>query len=93
MAEGRSAVWTVTTLMICPAVCALTTLAALLDAACPAATANSAGSGRHLASRKPDWLLPATACYLPAPFEQPDSVVQRALGQPGVGGPEFFEGA
>jgi hypothetical protein len=37
----------VTTLMICSAVRALTTLAFLIDAACPAATANSAGSGRY----------------------------------------------
>ena len=44
-AENWSAISTVTTLMICPAVCALTTLAALLDAACSAATANSAVSG------------------------------------------------
>jgi hypothetical protein len=35
----------VTTLMICPAVCALTTLAALLDAACSAATGMKAGFG------------------------------------------------
>jgi len=33
----------VTTLMICSAVWALTMLAFLIDAACPAATANSAG--------------------------------------------------
>jgi hypothetical protein len=45
-AEDRSAVWTLTTLMICPAVCAVTTLADLFDATCPAATANAAGSGR-----------------------------------------------
>ncbi len=45
-AEDRSAVLTVTTLMICSTVCALATLAALLDAACSAATANSAGPGR-----------------------------------------------
>jgi hypothetical protein len=45
-AADRSAAWTVTTLMICSAVCTLMTLAALLDAACSAATANSAGSGR-----------------------------------------------
>jgi hypothetical protein len=32
-------------LTICPAVCALTMLAALADAACRAATANSAGPG------------------------------------------------
>jgi hypothetical protein len=32
-AAGWAAAWTVTTLMICPAVCALTMLAALADAA------------------------------------------------------------
>ena len=35
-AAGRSAVWTVTTLMIFSAMCALMTLALLLDAACSA---------------------------------------------------------
>ena len=44
-AAGWSAARTVTTLMIWLAVCALTMLAALADAACPAATANSAGFG------------------------------------------------
>jgi hypothetical protein len=37
-ATDQSAVWTVTTLMICSAVCAFTTVAALLDAARSAAT-------------------------------------------------------
>ena len=44
-AAGRSAARTVTMLMIWLAVCALTMLTALADAACPAATANSAGFG------------------------------------------------
>jgi len=44
-AAGWFAARTVTMLMIWLAVCALTMLAALADAACPAATANSAGSG------------------------------------------------
>jgi hypothetical protein len=44
-AEDRSGAWTVTTLMIFSRVCALMTLAFLLDAARSAATANSAGSG------------------------------------------------
>src|SRR5437660_11828998 len=44
-AAGWSAARTVTVLMIWLAVCALTMLAALADAACPAATANSAGLG------------------------------------------------
>ena len=43
-AAGWSAARTVTMLMIWLAVCALTMLAALADAACPAATANPAGS-------------------------------------------------
>jgi hypothetical protein len=42
-AAGWSAAKTVTMLMIWLAVCALTMLAALADAACSAATANSAG--------------------------------------------------
>ena len=48
-AADRSAVSTVTTLTICPAVCAPTTLEALLDAACPAATASRPDreGGRH----------------------------------------------
>ena len=46
----------------------------------------------HEASGRPDQPLPGSACYLPAPFEEPDGVVKRALGQPGVGGLEFFEG-
>jgi len=45
-AAGRSAVLTVTTLIICSAVCALITLAFLADAARPDARANLAGSGR-----------------------------------------------
>src|SRR5712672_132859 len=44
-AAGWFAARTVTMLMIWLAVYALTMLAALADAACPAATANSAGSG------------------------------------------------
>src|SRR5689334_8854781 len=43
-AAGWPAARTVTMLMIWLAVCALTMLAALADAACPAATANPAGS-------------------------------------------------
>jgi hypothetical protein len=42
-AAGRSAAWTVTMLMIFSVVYALMTLAARADAACSAATANSAG--------------------------------------------------
>lgn len=42
-AAGWSAARTVTTLMICLAVCALRILAALIDAVYSAATANSAG--------------------------------------------------
>lgn len=43
-AVGQSVAWTVTMLMIFSAVCALMTLALQTDVACPAATANSAGS-------------------------------------------------
>jgi hypothetical protein len=44
-AEGRSAAATLTTQMISSAVCALTTLAFLLEAVWLAATANAAGWG------------------------------------------------
>jgi hypothetical protein len=44
-ADGRSGAATPTTQMISPVVCALTTLAFLLDAARLAATANTSGSG------------------------------------------------
>ena len=46
-AEGRSGAATPTTQMISSAVCALTTLAFMLDAARLAATAKAAGSGRE----------------------------------------------
>ena len=45
-AMGWSAVSTVAALIICPAVCALTTLAFPFDVTCSAATANSAGPGK-----------------------------------------------
>lgn len=43
---GRSTVSMVATLMICPAVCALTTLVFPFNGACSASTANSAGPGK-----------------------------------------------
>jgi hypothetical protein len=49
-AAGWSAARTVTVLMIWLAVCVLTMLAALADAACSAAAANSAGFGWSLPS-------------------------------------------
>ena len=52
-ADGRSGAATQTTQMTSPAVCALTTLASLLDAALLAATANVAGSAGWSSSWRP----------------------------------------
>jgi hypothetical protein len=52
------------TLMICPAVCAVTMLAALTDAACSAAAADSPGLG--------SWHLNVKSGYFPVCYPTDD---------------------
>jgi len=59
----------------------------------PVSAARRCGSETAIAADR-TWESAAAVgpCCLLASFEQPDGVVQRALGQPGIGGLEFFEG-
>ena len=63
-AEGRSGAATLTTQMTSSAVCALTTLAFLLEAAQLAATANAAGLGWWPSS----WATRTVTAYRPGQF-------------------------
>jgi hypothetical protein len=65
-AAGRYEVATVTTLMICSAVCALTTLAVLLDAACSAAH-SKLGRGSGIAVNGHINVVTTVGCFVHEP--------------------------